>query len=213
MGRAFEMTQQLFRSAHDALVFAYSFEYRSHYPRQPISRLAAPMMSTGSDAGLGGIDGAAQAGMIKAAVKRLGPLKEAALIARFAPRSRPCTCSAQCCSGKQANQAWEIAIDTLSDYARRTQFSAGSSKPAVIRGCVARYFVPQANREHINSLAARVGVNRDTASDCYRAVSRFLGGCGAQEKQAQAGVTNQAYGEIENHLIEAGVVQPELVAA
>ena len=86
-----------FDSYIDALIFAFNAS-SENYDRPYMNRVAAP--AVGSGRGLGGLDGAAQAGMIRAEVRDLGRMREAILLARFAPRwisrfsepiwSRPC---------------------------------------------------------------------------------------------------------------------------
>ena len=78
--------EPLFINAHSALVFAFNFSGQC-YDRPMMNRMAAPSVGTGK--GLVGLDGAAQAGMIRGEVKSLGKLAEAILIARFAPHSMP----------------------------------------------------------------------------------------------------------------------------
>lgn len=80
----------LFRSAHEALLFAYTYaDARGH----PIAAAAERQIALsardryerepGASRGLTGLDGAAQAGMIQAEVERLHPLHQAAIVARF----------------------------------------------------------------------------------------------------------------------------------
>ncbi len=64
--------------------------------------------------GLGGLDGAAQAGMIRAEVEQLDRLERAFIVARFAPASVPCDCGRSCCSGNRPNEEWTNAIGILS---------------------------------------------------------------------------------------------------
>ena len=88
----------LFRSTQDALLFAFRHAGQA-YDRPLMLRMADA--SRGSGAGLAGLDGAAQAGMIRAEVAALGRLHEAVLVARFADRAIPCQCKAACCSGER----------------------------------------------------------------------------------------------------------------
>ena len=100
----------LFRSTQDALLFAFRHAGQS-YDRPLMLRMADA--ARGSGAGLAGLDGAAQAGMIRAEVAALGRLYEAALVARFADRSIPCQCKAACCSGERLNGEWINAVAYL----------------------------------------------------------------------------------------------------
>jgi len=69
----------LFRSSHDALRFAYLFNAQQ-YAMTPMAKL---MGGHGSGKGLVGVDGAAQAGMIRAEVERLPVIERSCIIARY----------------------------------------------------------------------------------------------------------------------------------
>ena len=81
-----------FDSAHQALLFAFTFSGNQHGTAAAAERRIAlfsreryenlPTASAGR--GLGGLDGAAQAGMILRRVSTLHPLHQAAITARFA---------------------------------------------------------------------------------------------------------------------------------
>ena len=103
----------LFRSAQDALLFAFRHAGQA-YDRPMMLRMADT--SRGAGAWLAGLDGAAQAGMIRAEVASLGRLYEAVIVARFADRSIPCQCKAACCSGERLNGEWINAVAYLADY-------------------------------------------------------------------------------------------------
>lgn len=68
--------------------------------------------------GLSGLDGAAQAGIIRHKVSTLGMLHEAILIADIAPRSEPCPCRSACCVGYTSAQEWLDAVNWLADNVR-----------------------------------------------------------------------------------------------
>lgn len=84
------MNEPLFRSAHEALMFAYTFSDASGHP---VAAAAERRIATfardryerlpGLGRGLTGLDGAAQAGMIRAEVGRMHPLHQAVIAARF----------------------------------------------------------------------------------------------------------------------------------
>lgn len=97
MAATAEVFAPLFESAHGALVFAFNFSGQC-YDRPMMNRLASP--AVGSGKGLVGLDGAAQAGMIRAEVQTLGKLAEAIIIARIAPRTVPCHCRSARCARK-----------------------------------------------------------------------------------------------------------------
>lgn len=86
------MSRPPFDSAHQALLFAYTFSANQHGTAAAAERRIAmfarqryedlPIATAGR--GLGGLDGAAQAGMIRSRVERMHPLHQAAILARFA---------------------------------------------------------------------------------------------------------------------------------
>ena len=100
----------LFENVDQALVYAYNFSHQQ-YPRSPMFRV---ILQSKGGKGLGGLDGAAQAGMIRAEVTKLDRLEQAFIVARFAPASVPCDCGRSCCSGKRSNEEWTQAIGVLS---------------------------------------------------------------------------------------------------
>lgn len=80
----------VFRSAHSALLFAFTFSHTQHGTAAAAERKIAIQARERYEQdmvqgrGLRGIDGAAQAGMIRARVERnISPVHQAALIARF----------------------------------------------------------------------------------------------------------------------------------
>jgi hypothetical protein len=93
----------LFRSAHEALMFAFTFSDACGHPvaaaaERTIAAFARDRYGreTGSGRGLVGLDGAAQAGMIRAHVERMHPLHQVVIVARFsvtdtAQRQRACS--------------------------------------------------------------------------------------------------------------------------
>lgn len=109
-----EIAEKSFRTPVDALIFAFSYSMQQQ--GRPLSdRLASP--GSQSSKGLSGNDGAAQAGMIWRELEDVDNLERAALIARYAPRSIPCTCTNLCCSGYKPNPAWDNAVRTLEQHA------------------------------------------------------------------------------------------------
>jgi hypothetical protein len=98
----------LFHSAFQALRFAVT----------RIGGASRPIMNRMTDkniaeSGLGGLDGAAQAGIIMSVIHPLGRVAEAALIASCAPHSLPCACRKACCSGRTFNHIWNQAVNSL----------------------------------------------------------------------------------------------------
>jgi hypothetical protein len=106
--------QKLFRTAQDAIIFAFSYSMQTR-DRSAVDRMAAPSPRTGK--GLSGNDGAAQAGMIRRELEQLTAIERAVLVARFAPRSSPCACGRACCGGHTPNPEYQDAIRTLEQAA------------------------------------------------------------------------------------------------
>ena len=99
----------LFHSAHEALIFAYRYS-RQQYPRTPMTRMLQGGEAIGSGKGLSGLDGAAQAGMILAAVDRL-PREQANVIrVRYGDIREDCPC----CGQPAPSIEWQDAVDALS---------------------------------------------------------------------------------------------------
>lgn len=184
------MSEALFASAHTALVFAFRQRLQT-VDRAPLHRIAAP--ADGKGRGLGGLDGAAQAGMIRQEVQGFGPLDEALLIARHAPQHSPCECGAPCCSGKRANRAWIDAISLLAEHMKSAALTGCSTTSLQRIAYVARYFTPKAMRESVEDLAHRLDLNRHTVSAHYGRVSLVLGGSeGRKEKPGTPGIETRA---------------------
>jgi hypothetical protein len=111
------MDEPLFKSAPDALAFAFNFTMQQ-YDRPLMNRLAdGPGIRTGK--GLSGMDGAGQAAIIRRHVSTLTALDQAVLVSRFAPAQIDCACRRPCCRGKLPNFEWQGGIRMLADYAER----------------------------------------------------------------------------------------------
>lgn len=123
---------RLFASAHAALTFAFAHADQM-YDKPALARLALESIP---GRGLGGADGAAQAGIIFAALEPLPRLYSAILTARFAPRTDHCPC----CRSLVDRHEWLAAIREISDAAACEALSAHPT-PRVLRDAiVARYF-------------------------------------------------------------------------
>ena len=196
--------QPLFVSAHSALVFAFNFSGQN-YDRPMMNRLASPAVGTGK--GLVGLDGAAQAGFVRAEVQGLGPLAEAILIARIAPRHMPCHCRSSCCGGKKANREWSNAIGYLADYVRTTALAGCTANGIMRREYVVRYFSRKEERTSLEDLSERHDVDRHTASAHASKVVVLFGGHQARKgAQPAPGLEAVAMEAIEHRLREIGMV-------
>ncbi len=194
----------LFVSSHSALVFAFNFSSQQ-YDRPMMNRLAAPAIGTGK--GLAGLDGAAQAGFIRAEVRDLGRLAEAILMARLAPRSNPCSCRAPCCRGNKDNKEWTNAISFLADYVRHTALAGCTAHGMMRREYVIRYFTPKEKRVSLDALAEKHSVDRHAASaHCGKVAALFGGTAARRDKPAAIGLETVAMNAIEDRLRLIGMV-------
>lgn len=199
-----EVFAPLFESAHGALVFAFNFSGQC-YDRPMMNRLASP--AVGSGKGLVGLDGAAQAGMIRAEVQTLGKLAEAIIIARMAPRSVPCHCRSACCAGHRPNKEWTDAISVLADYVRTTALAGCTSNGMLRREYVVRHFTRKDDRISLEALAEKHDIHRDTASAHAAKVALLLGGAQAKKgKPGVLGLESVAMDAIEDKLRGIGMV-------
>jgi hypothetical protein len=200
----------LFKDAFSALVFAFNIAAgQSGYDRPMMNRLAAPTTSRGG--GMSGLDALGQSGMIRAQIKALGKLNEAILIARTAPRSKPCECKAACCSGVKANKEWTDAIAYLSDYVRTTALAGCTANGMLRREYVVRYFDHKKDRKTIENLARFYQVDRNTISAHAGRVNVLLGGRPARKVKdeylsAEPGLEGLAIARIEELLRDTSVV-------
>ena len=199
-----ETVEPLFETAHSALVFAFNYSGQ-RYDRPTMLRLAAPDLGSGK--GLGGLDGAAQAGMIRAEVSALGRLAESLIAARVAPRTVPCACRAACCCGTRPNTEWTNAIMFLADHVRTKALAGCVVNGVMRREYVVRYFTRRGERVSLENLADKHEVNRKTVSAHALKVAQYLGGVPARPgKQAVDGMEPLAMAAIEARLIAPKIV-------
>ncbi len=181
--------EPVFTSSRQALVFAYRFTHGT-MKRPFLASLMGGPKKPGR--GLAGLDGAAQAGLIKAEVGKLGPLRRFILTARYAPQTVVCECKSSCCMGYTLNPEWAEAVEWLTDHALRAGLVGTISHYRLRRALVVRFFGDDVSMVKV---AQHCNVHRDTVSDHYKRVSTHFGG---EERVAQ--------GEIDGALHVAGVV-------
>jgi hypothetical protein len=102
------MTEPLFRSAHEALVFAFRYGH-DQSPRTPMTGLMQGG-AIGSGKGLVGIDGAGQAGMILASLQHLPAEQRDVITVRYGEVHKEC----HCCGALVPTREWRDAVDALS---------------------------------------------------------------------------------------------------
>ena len=181
----------LFGSTNAALSFAFNFKHGQLKPSSLATMMVGPK-PTGR--GLGGLDGAAQAGMIRAEIDALSPrIRGQILVARFAVRALPCDCKRACCSGFRANAEWLQAIADIAEIVR-SEALAGTVVNFLLRhSVVRRYF---GVKQSLVDIAAVTGVDRSTAS---AHAGKVIGYLKEQEQRARY--------DIEGRLKAAGIVE------
>jgi hypothetical protein len=161
------MSEAVFRSARGALMFAFNFTHGTLKK----SALAGMMGASPNGRGLGGLDGAAQAGMIKAEVDHLPELHQAILIARYTPPVSPCACGRACCRGSIETPEWGRAVNWLTEYVLLECLVGTVSRYRLRRTLVMRYF---GQKIYLVATAELCGVNKNTASAQNQKVTERL---------------------------------------
>lgn len=184
----------VFTSAHGALRFALNHSHGS-VQKPLITRL---MGGSSSGRGLGGLDGAGQAGMILAELEQLSELHGSLILARYAAPTVPCECRSPCCKGYRESELWRVAIEYLTRYILVEGLTGAVSHYRLRRAIVTRYYGVKAS---FVDIAKEGGVSRNTASS-YNAkvVERFRG-----SKEVK-GVEARAFESIDGRLRTAGIV-------
>lgn len=195
-GEVMMYEEALFSSAHAALTFAFNFSGQQ-YDKSMMARLASTPSKAGK--GLGGIDGAAQAGMIRAELHACGELVENVLTARMAPKYIICECTHACCSGKKPNHEWEDAIAWLTRDAM-SQVAGMLSHYRLRRGIIERHFGVKHN---ISELADICAVSRNTVAAHQQKILKWLKG---DSRDPMTGLENVCWNRIESALLKAGMV-------
>lgn len=195
------MEERLFTSAHAALTFAFN------YSAQAVER---PMMARmadkggGSGKGLGGLDGAGQAGMILSKVKSLSRLHQAILRARFGERVANCPC----CGSSADDHDWLAAIRVISDHAVADAVSSHITSRILRDAIIARYF---GKRLLLQDVAARANVSPATTSKhngllvTWLRGSRITNGKNGARMAGRKGQEDIAFESIATVLRDAGL--------
>ena len=153
----------IFKSAHEALVFAFNFKSQQ-YPRTPMTQLLAGA-ALGSGRGLVGVDGAGQAGMVLREVLDLPPDQRAVIIGRF---SKPVECP--CCGGDAPSADYSESVEHLAQV-MKGPLSGTTCNSRVRRELVRRYL---GGKVSMSALAEATGLPRRTLTDHFRTVSKVL---------------------------------------
>lgn len=172
--REIAYAEPMFRTTKGALAFAYNFSHGA--VKKPF--LASMVGVSRPGRGLGGLDGAAQAGMIKAEVDKVGDPGRWIVAARFVPQKSPCSCGSACCVGFKLNPEWAGYVDWLTKHVHHLAKLGTFSHYHLRRALVVRYFGGEVS---LKDVAAKCGINRDTASAHNKAVVEYLE---AEERKA-----------------------------
>ncbi|KOE23096.1 hypothetical protein [Burkholderia multivorans] len=191
------MSEIEFKSAFDAVRFALAYSTQQYGETMMAKRLRGE--SLGSGMGLVGVDGAGQAGMIRAKVWELPELHRAVIIARAAPRDLPCSCGKSCCSGSQPNPEWDAAISWLTDAS--AAYCSGFSHYRVRRAIIEGVF---GVKRSLADVAEDCDAHVNTVSKQNAAVRKWLEG---NSKTCAVGVIDAAWAAIERKLSTAGLLK------
>lgn len=156
-----------FRSVRGALAFAFNFTHGS--VKKPYLATLAGASRPGR--GLSGLDGAGQAGLIKAEVSQLLPVRAHIICGRFAPKRVPCACKRVCCVGYALNIEWAQAVDWLTEYVLKAALAGTVSNFRLRRALVVRFLGEEVS---IAGVANECHVKRDTASEHNKRVATHL---------------------------------------
>lgn len=189
--------EALFSSAHAALTFALNFSGQQ-FGKSAVAALAAPA-GGGSGKGLGGLDGAAQAGMVRQELHNCGVLVESLLIARVAQDTTVCSCNSACCSGRKANKEYQDALGYLT--LECAQFFSGMlSLYSVRRGLIRKHF---GEKISLKELALDAGCNEKTVYAQNEKISKWLKGTDRENSGQEA----KAWIVFEQRLQNAGLIK------
>lgn len=157
----------LFRSDGGALMFALNHAHGT--VKKP--GLTSLMGGGATGKGLGGLDGAAQAGMLLSQMDWLRKHRKAILIARFALPRIQCGCGQTCCRGYRENPEWAAAVGEVTEHILFAGVVDTISHYRVRRAMVMRHFGEKVNFTDMSKLAK---ISRNTASDQYAKVAKHL---------------------------------------
>jgi hypothetical protein len=189
--------EPLFRSVNHALAFAHNFTHGT-LKRTGLQKMMGGPVKSGR--GLAGLDGAAQAAIIKSMIEAMPKVYSSTLIARFAPQQDECSCGRSCCRGWKESEDWARAIDWLAAHVYEIGLCAGIGHWKFRRSVLMRYFGSSIS---FLTIANECGVHRHTASELnLRIVDYFRG----KSIDAKKGVEWRARIEFEGKLAASGLI-------
>ena len=190
----------LFKSTYEALTFAFNYN-GSNTVTAHIGDTPPP---SGNGRGLGGLDGAAEAGNIKRIVESQTPWVFNLVVARFMQQKLPCSCGRLCCSGWAKNLEWWRAVRELSqdDSVQKTVF--GWAGDVLYRfEVVARYF-ERGEKSSLSDIAKRARVSSRTARTHYNLIATMFHG-----SRLNKGLEDIALSTVDEALRKQGIVGEE----
>lgn len=188
----------LFNSAYSALTFAYNFNGTNTVSAH-IGDVPPP---SGNGKGLGGLDGAAEAGNVKRIVHDFGTVIEALVIARFAPPRVPCSCHRPCCSGWTPNIEWRASVRVLSQEVMQSCFNMAGDVLYRFE-IVARYF-ERGEKTSLTDISRKARVSERTARTHYNLISTMFHG-----SRNNKGLEDIALQTVDDALRKQGIVGEE----
>ena len=144
-------SEPLFDSTYAALAFAYRYSTQQYQPT-PMARLMRGTIGSGK--GLHGLDGAAQAGIIRAEVDKLREFERHAIVARFA-----------------ADERESLAAKLHLIRPAVASLGTGVHSRRLVDALVQRYY---GKRVHLKDLSEIVGIHPNTMTDRWRCIRRVL---------------------------------------
>lgn len=143
--------EPLFGSAWSALAFAFRYSTQQYQPT-PMARLMRG--SIGSGKGLVGLDGAAQAGLIRAIVDKLPEFERCAIVARFA-----------------LDQRESLGAKLVLVGPATASLGTGVHNRRMVDNLVQRFY---GRRCHLKDIAETYGVHANTMTERWACVKRQL---------------------------------------
>jgi len=197
------MSDQIFASSHNALLFAFNFSHQAYEP--PLMNRLAWGPTEGISKGLSGTDGAGQAGMILDLLRKLTYAQQFVLIVKFAPSTWPCQCRSQCCQGFKRNMDWEEAVNQLGLIAVTEVLTGSISNRQLRNAMIKKSF--GFDGMPISDIAKRCGVSERTAAGQHAQIRRWLRGERSRKEVAEPGLIEIALERADRILCEAGLIR------
>jgi|AGTN01.3.fsa_nt_gi hypothetical protein len=173
-------------------------------PRRPMSsRMLDRSIGPGE---FGGLDGAAQAGMILYHIERLGRLRAAIVVASCAPRVIQCRCKRACCSGRKLSPYWHDAIHVIAEAALEALPEKSLTNYALRSYIVVKIYGGKAIT--FKAIADELMLDEETVSRHHRVIRTWLQGARAKKhSDPVVGQESLAWQDAESILWEAGIVR------